>query len=221
MEKFNNIPNNKQETWITYRESKDFKDGVSALENVNSVNYQTKILILAVALNLKKASEFKVDSSRTDINEVQTLLSKLGLFFTVNTEANERINAFLSHMSNAVTHEDIHFMIAATPKDLHEAMVHAQPIPDDHESFGQAMEFPKSSIKAWNSYIDSNDESFLLSQDDPRLSDEEKAFLFFRLSANNWEQEIILVEQIIAGVKLYSPEIYSQVMTNYNKYTKL
>lgn len=72
-------PNNRFENWIAYRDSETFKSGIRTLERL-SINLQNKVVILATALNVKKASqiEFTDEISKKDF---ETMLSDLGLFF--------------------------------------------------------------------------------------------------------------------------------------------
>jgi hypothetical protein len=100
------------------------------------------------------------------------------------------------------------------------AIEHARPFPSnpsEDANFGKAMEFPESAIEAYGRYRESRKEGFLIDFEEPQLTEEEKAFSFFRLSSQNWEKEIEWLEQIIVGVKEYSPRIYEQVMEEHKK----
>lgn len=110
------------------------------------------------------------------------------------------------------------YLIGASPDTIGEAMEQTLRFTEgykDHEAFGEAMDFPSTAITAWQEFIDTDDGASLLSMNDERLTDEEKAFKFFRFSKEHWEDEVQWIEQIIAGVKMYSPKIYQQVMSSY------
>lgn len=94
------------------------------------------------------------------------------------------------------------------------ALSHAKQIPDDRKLFGQAVDYPDSAIVAFEDHLAKGEDS-LMDSNHYEFTEEEKAFTFFRLSKANWEKEIVWLEQIIAAVKEYSPEIYSQVMDSY------
>ena len=215
MENFKSKKTSKNENWIAYRESKEFKSGLNSLENEPFLNSHKKIIILAVALDLKKAGEFDVNNDYIQLEEMQQMLSNLGIFYYRNNEARERIEKFLdSCTSNSPQYDSTHYLIGSTQESLDEAIVHAQPIPDSHELYGLAMEFPESAVISYSKWREGG-EVRLIESGDSRLTDEENAFMFFRLSEDNWQEEIIWLEQIIAGVKLYSPAIYKQVMDSF------
>jgi hypothetical protein len=197
-ESLSSYPNNKQENWIAYRESEEFRTGVKLLEEAKGIAPTSKALIMSVALNLKQAAEF--ESSDRSQDEIEKMLSKLGVYFLRDEEWEEFSQAPIPVLS---------YLIATTPDVLNKAINNTRPTFDEHygRNFGEAMEFPATSIDAWE-YGEE-----LLAPTDPRLTSEEKAFLFFRLSASDWEKEVEWLEQLIAGVKQYSPQIYNQVMT--------
>jgi len=106
------------------------------------------------------------------------------------------------------------YIIGATIRDLDFAIEHAKQISDSRELFGEAVDYPITAVRAFEQHLIERKDT-LLPSDSSNLTDEEKAFTLFRLSKANWEEEIIWLEQIIAAVKEYSPEIYRQVMDIY------
>ena len=189
-------PNNKQENWVAYRESPEFLRGIKKLEEFYKINHQSKLIVLAVALNVKKAGVFNAPDA--EISYTEEMLSELGLFFYEDLEGKE-------WLSQHGWKGDTRYLIGATMSDLDEAIIASGK--DDHIEFGRAMDFPETSVIAYT------DKSKLAPFDDPRLTDEEKAFRFFRFSDENFEEEVVWLEQIIAAIKHYSPAIYSEVMS--------
>jgi len=203
------IPNNKQENWITYRESAEFKIGLKELENSKGILSCSKVIVLAVALNIKKAGLIDFDKFLESYEQIEDMLSNLGVFFT-RDEAREHWN--LKHNGDPYVG---FFIIGSTPETIGEAMKNSKPFEGQEnwdKNFGEAMDFPSSSIEAFVS----KDKSLLPSEDEKdKLTDEEKAFLFFKLSKDNWQVEIQWLEQIISAIKVYSPKIYNEVIDNY------
>ncbi len=191
MERFETYPNNRQENWITYRESPEFLSGIKKLEKLYEITHQAKVIILAVALNIKKAGEFEV--SESEANYTEEMLSELGVFF----------NRHSTHEEHGLI--ETRFFIGATMEDLHEALDATGK--GDHASFGKAMDFPVTAVEAY-----ANESKLVQWGDWSRLTEEEKAFLFFRFSEEHFDEEVKWLEQIIAAVKRYSPTIYEEVM---------
>jgi hypothetical protein len=79
------------------------------------------------------------------------------------------------------------------------------------------MGFPESAIQAYSEARKSENidaSGLLLPMEDYEmyLTEEERAFVFFRLSKENWLEEIEWIKQIITEIKKHSPEIYKQVV---------
>ncbi len=208
-ESLNSYPNNKNENWVGYRDSKEFKRGLEQLENMVFLVGQAKILILAVALNLKKASEFEFQPEVISEQQVESMLSDLGVYFYKDQQSTDRFNKFLLDRG-LEKDESIKYLIGVSPDALNEA------IDASHSSVnvGESMEYPATAIEAFQKYDETGGKS-VLPRDDTKRTDEEKAFSFFRMSVNNWEEEVKWLEQIIAGIKEYSPKIYQQVVVEY------
>lgn len=81
--------------------------------------------------------------------------------------------------------------------------------PDDDDKFGQLMGFPQTAIDAFAK----RRESFA---DDKRSSlFQERGLPFrFRLSKDNWEEEIKVAEVWTAEIKEIAPELYRELMSN-------
>jgi len=214
-ESVNSYPNNRQENWIRYRESETFKEGVKKLEEFEALAPHDKIIILAVALNLKKAGVIDLYPTYGSPGTLEEIFSSLGTYFYRSAEMEEwtreweRSHGVIEEVSIAC------YAIGASPDALAEAMKvtsRAKPQEDYVRAFGRTMEYPLSAVEAFGASTATRDDDHLLDFDDSRLTQEEKAFSFFRLSKAHWEEEIQWLEQIIAGVKQYSPKIYEQVM---------
>ncbi len=223
MKNFESYPNNKSMNWIAYRETAEFKKGLNFLETTDLFVPQSKFIILATALNIKKASAIDLyDVDQVEIIEVENMLSNLGLYFSRDLAGEEVVAEFLNSTNPANDDEVNCFLyhIASTPEALLEASKHAVPFPPNDELYGLSMDFPASAVKAYVNMRNNNES--LLDSNDNRLSDEEKAFIFFRMSKDDWESEIAWLEQVIAAVKEYSPAIYDEVMEEYweNKSTQ-
>jgi hypothetical protein len=219
-ESFFKYPNNKQENWVSYRDSIEFKRGLKELEEMSSVGSQSKVIILAVALNLKKAGGFYFNTETATHNDIEKMLSDLGVYFFRDIKDEERLKLRKDMYSHSGS-----YLIGSTAESIGDAMEARQFSHKDlktrHKVYGEAMDFPKTSVEAFAERYDldkDDDKDTLIDvwdKDKDKLTDEERAFIFFRLSKDNWEEEIQWLEQIISGVKEYSPEIYKEVMMNY------
>lgn len=218
---YESYPNNRQENWVGYRETESFKSGLEGLENIPGINNTHKMLILAVALNLKKATEFSIPPDLVEAHDIEKILSDLGIYFYRDTDANKRIDKRLQESGHDEKDRFMYYKIASTPDDLSEAIENAFIINrDGHKAFGDSMEFPDTAIAAFQQYVKKGDTQALLPLDDVQLTEEERAFSFFRFSSENWEKEIQWLEQIIAGVKEYSPVLYNRIISDYRNSSK-
>jgi hypothetical protein len=208
-ESYRQYPNNKQENWVAYRESPEFIRGLKSLEESKMLP-QDKVLILSVALNLKKATLFDV-ASTYDAHMLETMLSNLGIYYYQDPEADERLRQFaLTH--NYPVPEEKCYYIGSTPDNIIDAIRDARPMPDDHAAFGRAMDFPETSIQAFEQFRQGEDALMPIGSE--AMTPEEQAFSFFRFSKDNFEEEVPWLEQIIAGTKEYSPAIYNEVISS-------
>lgn len=211
-ESFFSYPNNKQENWVAYRNSERFKNAITDLEILPDLSAQSKVVILSVALNIKQAGEFTIPFNQTTPNHVEQILSDLGIYFSHNSEIEKREIEWNKRIGGTFGS----YLIGATPDAISEAMTAVESYSDDdyHIKLGKAMEFPDTAIVAFDEYMSTNYSPLLLS-DESLLTEEEKAFSFFRYSKNNWHKEVEFVEQIIHGIKEYSPRIYDEVMSKH------
>lgn len=188
---------NREENPFGYFETEKFKNAVRKLEESHEIIPQHKANVLAVALDLKPAGTIDtLPLSEGQIERINQMLSELGLFFSDG---------------NIESHNLHYFVFGNTPETIADAMQVMFRGGEDDEGYGRAMGFPESAIDAYSRKTDGD--SLLEHEEKERLlTDEEKKFLGFRLSRENYEQEIEWVEQMIAAVKKYSPKIYSQIM---------
>jgi hypothetical protein len=202
-------PNNKQENWVSYRNSEKFKNAITDLENLSVLGPQSKVVILSVALNIKQAADFTILFDQISPDRVEQILSDLGVYFSRNPESEKNEIEWNKRREGTFGC----YVIGATPDAITEAVeaIESYPADDYHTKYGKAMEFPDTAIEAFNKSINTNNDELLLWNED-LLTDEEKAFTFFRYSKDNWQKEVEFVEQIIDGIKEYSPKIYAEVM---------
>lgn len=220
-ESVHSYPNNRGENWIAYRESEPFKHGIKQLEECGGLVTANRALVLAVALNLKQAAILDLETEITSPETFEQTLSDLGVYFYRDLP----VESYIERLRDTEGPKGEHvpaawYIIGTTPDTIGQAMEESRHLAEgaiDHRKFGEAMDFPATAVAAWQQYIDTRDNTKLLDMDDGRLTDEEKAFRFFRFSKDSWEEEIQWLEQIIAGVKLYSPTIYQQVTTAYER----
>lgn len=188
------------ENWISYRESEKFKNAVTALEELEGLTNSDKISILATALDLKPAGMIHF-FKKVEESHITQILSDLGLFF-------------MPYENEAKANPDlVEYIIGNSPENIAEVQ-EALPVLEHDESFGAAMGYPTTAIAAYGSYVKTGDASEVLpmSAYHEHLTEEERKFLFFRLSRDNYEKEIEWLEQLIAAVKLYAPHLYEDVM---------
>jgi hypothetical protein len=185
-------------------ESPEFKKGVETLETIDEIGWQSKIIILATALNLKPASLIEFRGHPEERKKIIEMFRDLGLFFSENEDKAEEY------------YEDDHlltFRIGSTAANLAEAkMVHVS----DNRHFGTSMGFPATSVEAYSRWQENKKENDLLMPQKEYhkvLTKEEDKFVFFRLSKEHYEEEIEWVEQIIAAVKQYAPRLYEEVIS--------
>lgn len=223
LESPHSYPNNRGENWISYRESESFKEGIKQLEEIDGLVSANRALVLAVALNLKQAAVVDLDMERTSPETFERTLSELGVYFYRDLPMERRM--YVQNFKDE-KYEDVPiawYTIGASSDAIGQAMEESRRFAEeviDHRKFGEAMDFPPTAVDAWEQFVRTRDKKKLLDIDDEQLTDEERAFTFFRLSKDNWEEEIRWVEQIIAAVKMYSPAIYDQIITEYEKRKK-
>lgn len=195
---------NHGENPFSYMESPKFKEAVHKLESLTGLLPRSKALILVTALDLKPATEFEFSGSPQEKAELIDTLSNLGLYFFENEEKTKFCESIGKHGVQT-------FTIGNTPEHIGAGMAATV---DDNEHFGLAMGFPETAVDAYSSGNGGYNNDLLLRREELKniLTDEERKFLFFRLSKESYEKEVEWIEQIIAAVKQHSPEIYNQVM---------
>lgn len=210
---------NHSENQFGYYESKKFKSAVKKLELLTGITSQAKVQILAVALDLKPAAEMDLHTNRENVEHFTNILSELGLFFFEDTVATQMIRD--SSEQNGHNFEEnpaTVFVIGNTP----ETIAIAREIPaahvSEHKKFGLAMGYPDTAVQAFTEAFSTNNFDVLLTKEEETnlLTEEEKKFLYHRLSKKEYAKEIESTEQIIVAVKKYSPKIYEQVMRKNN-----
>ena len=198
--------------WIERRESPEFARGIKMLEDYYGFSSHDKIVVLSTALELKKASEVSVIGETQGLDAVERMLSDLGVLWKIDEHMTAVLEEMYASMHTCPLEKARQYVIANSEEALTEAL-HAMPRESvDHAKLGSAMELPRTAVDAFGKYVANKNEESVLDPEKSELTEEEKAFLFFRLSKDSWMDEIEWIEQIIAGVKEYSPKIYEQVM---------
>jgi hypothetical protein len=199
----------------SYRESEKFKNGLQELERISEIHLHAKVTILSVALGLKDASEFEVVAQDAQVQDIENMLSALGVFFHEDKESSEAL--LMLYYQNGGEPNDynfIRYIVGNTPETINAAIEHGSYFSRDHEAFGKAMDYPPTAVKAFSESRMTGDKSNLMpnSEENRELTEEERRFAFFTFSKEHFEEEVAWLEQLIAGVKEYSPVIYQQIM---------
>jgi hypothetical protein len=191
----------------SYRESRKFKEGVRVLEETSILNQQAKVIVLAVALGLKNAAELDVYSKEVvDLESVEEMFSGLGLYFY---EDEQSVAAVVDYYELGEEIPLVRYLIGNTPETIGEAIKYAALPVTDHEKFGNAMDFPPTAVTA---FVENKEGLLSWEEVGEKMTEEEQKFSFFRFSKEHFEEEIVWLEQIIAGVKEYAPNLYREVM---------
>jgi len=186
---------------FAYRESVKFKNAIQGLEQLDELTTQDRVLILATALDLKPASVVVIKKENFRLHDrLLDTLSDLGLFFSESESP---------HNADAIC-----ITIGGTPVTIGTAM---ENVFTTDEAFGASMGFPNTAVHAYSQAdLDGgspNEKLLSWKETREQLTPEEQRFLFFRLSKDNYKDEVELVEQIIAATKEYTPRLYEKVMT--------
>ncbi len=176
-------------------------EAIKRLENLSSIPVpQYKLLILAVYLNLKLASEFHTDflENPEEVSaEIKDILKSLGLFYEVSEANYDQKNPNLISLS---------FLVSKNQKLLKDK----QPKFGEQDYYlkqGQLFGYPLSAIEGFKNKESLNDDNLPI-----ELTDEDKRFMFFALSKNNWREEVKWLREIESAIKTLSPVIYDQIM---------
>jgi hypothetical protein len=166
------------------------------------VGPHAKLLILAVYLNLKPASVFQTQFSEKPnetLDEVRNILNGLGIFSKVTTT---------EHFKDSSNLVSLYFAISKDEKVLEKIAVGVRNS-EYHKKQGEYFGFPRSATKAYadEELLDTNPDTL-----PEEITNEDKKFLFFRLSKQDWRDEIVWLRKIEDAVKALSPVIHEQIM---------
>jgi len=199
-----------------YRESEKFKEGLRQLEVIPNVAAHAKVFVLSVALDLKSACAFEVRDDIVNKDDLEHIFRNLGLFFSKDTEAAELLARYQATIDPTDTseHNFVRYIVGNTQEKVAEVKASSAYSPRDHEAFGNALDYPTTAVAAFSTAQKTKDRSILMPLTDVNtsLTEEERKFSFFRFSKDHFEEEVAWLEQLIAGVKEYSPALYKQVM---------
>lgn len=180
-----------------------------------------KINLLLVAAGLKPASdirfiikeedgmtgkEFKLNQS--DIDKTLDLIRRTGLFFTTEKRT-EEIKWKKGAKKKVTQNEELEILIGHTQEDL-DALVTTWRGNDD-KALGTALGFPETAVEAFEDrkkWADDNEIVKELSQEEIELM----KFKLFRLSADNWREELSKIKPRADFIKRVSPKLYDKLM---------
>lgn len=181
---------------------------IEQLEKFPTINSQGKFLILATYLGLKPVSEFQtsfIDTKSTGEKIpgekyrkiIEEMLDGLNLYHSYATEWDPNDDSFIS----------FHFLVSRDQDTLDNVKYFEPDIQVRDKIQGESFGFPKTAI---NGYLNKD----FLENYESLLTEEDKKFLFFRLSKNNWKEEIEWLREMINKIKEISPEIYQQILNS-------
>ena len=173
---------------------------VKEIENLEMID-QNKVLLIVTASGLKPASIFatgiglEIDSPK--IENITSVIKKLNLKFEVK-KRKFRIEKEKSYIEIIVANNlnNLKFLSEAARGDSDELL-------------GRACGLPKTAIEAYIGKREALDREKL--PDEIKKSDAVR-FCFFKLSADNWPEEIKQGQKYADLVKRISPKIYQEVV---------
>jgi hypothetical protein len=105
----------------------------------------------------------------------------------------------------------------------HEELLEKAKHAKNAEEEGLALGYPLSAVEAFQSYIQGNNESSILKYDLPDEIKKQPFFYFirFRLSGNNWQEEIKTAEMWASVVKKNSPKLFDKFIKEQEEFDKI
>ncbi|MDD4803829.1 MAG: hypothetical protein PHN69_01520 [Candidatus Pacebacteria bacterium] len=179
---------------------------IEQLEKFSTISPQGKFLILVTYLGLKPVSEFQTHFINISENEekyrkvVEEMLDGLNLYHSYATEWDIEGNPFIS----------FHFLISKEQNLLDNLKYFELDKQARDKTQGESFGFPKTAV---DGYLNND----LLENYESLITEEDKKFLFFRLSKKGWREEIEWLREMIKKIKEISPEIYLQVLNRDKK----
>jgi hypothetical protein len=180
---------------------------IKKLEEAHFVGLESKMLILATFLDFKPLSEISVKESPVEIeksvSELFKILDELGLYHDVDP-------------SFAIKSNSIHYLISKDRQKIEDFrnFINNPDVNNSsswHRKRAILFGFPETAI----SDIDSED-LFKTTEIPEEVTDDERNFLFFRLSRKSWRVEIEWLRKIMYEIKRISPLIYKEITDRQN-----
>lgn len=191
------------------------RERIEGIENA-LIDIQDKIDMILILKDLKPASDISLYSEEwlegeeekeinsKKIEEIKSLLKKNGLLYEPFEE--KTIDWYVDKDGQKVRKEK-KFIIAKNEENLN--LIKKALETGDEELFGRAYGFPQSAIEAYlgkRKIIDSNKLSGKIKQQDAL------AFSKFKLSKDNWQEELKKAKEWADAIKETSPKIYNEFM---------
>lgn len=191
---------------------------IEKIENFRSLGIDEKVDLLLILGGFKKASEENFESDewydgqdQRNINDeslaqFEKLLEETGLIFKKKIEV---VKSRVAHQEDNYQYirniQRVSYIIASMPEVIEKYKKAAEE--SDDKLFGEIYGFPKTSIEAYGK----TDETMNYQELPHQVRDsEEYAFAIFKLSRNNWKEELKTVRRWSEFVKQVSPKIYQE-----------
>ena len=185
-------------------------EAIRKLESFSSIDSQDKLLLLAVYLDLKPMSELHLSSKNKDQDSIEDefkdIIEKMKLFYKISHSIRkDRVSGLEIPVTN--------FFVTKDKTNLDDEKIGTEDykklgFEQYHLKLGKDFGFPETAIKGFITHevLDRNDFP-------TEITDEDRKFMFFALSKNNWKEEIKWLREIEDGVKNISPVIYEQIVS--------
>ncbi len=194
----------------TFRKNQESTVGLEAihfLESLKEINSRDKANIIAVASGVKPATLFQTDfvdeaESLSLRTKIKSMCENFGLVFSEGWEHDPEIIGIVSY----------HYRIARDVEALqrvNEAFKQGLNTHDYHEMLGKSLGMPESAVEAY-----SRNDNLSLEEQKKFLTREERAFKFFGLSREKFEQEKGIIQAIAKKTQELSPKLYEEILNS-------
>lgn len=168
-------------------------------------------------LKMDKTEREEIDPQR--VKEFEEILKKLGLLYEVSDLEIVKTGSLIDEkgQERQINLARIDILIAKERQSL-DLLKKAYETKDD-EMFGRAYGFPETAIEAYKKggHFGAMD----LSEEERKKNKEALAFCGFRLSKDNWREEIKIGEKWAKIIKNLSPELYNRWMERADDFLNL
>jgi hypothetical protein len=184
-------------------------EAIKGLENFSKISPRDKMLILAVYLDLKPMSILNLSSHDTDQieSEIMPIIQNMNMFGKISHDVHkDKIHNFEMPMTNLFVSKDEESLknMSMGDNDYSELGFEGY-----HRKYGKNFGYPQTAVEG---FVKGNLLGLGLKDLPKEITDEDKKFMFFGLSKDNWKEEIDLVRKIEMKIKALSPTIYQEIM---------